>query len=270
MGTTGPENAGESFERYAAPLALYARQWLDTASAQDVVQDALIKLINQKSEPENVKSWLYQVTRNATISQLRKQKIRKKHAEAVKRLEEAVARYPDTRQALEARYLMAEAYRAAAKEPEELLKSDTIQTARVAHMRQMQQLLAGALNQYIEIRKILNRRQEMSKLTTLESAILRNCYFAQGATLYNLRRYEEAIEAYSTATNRYQHTPEVLAAFLQISDCYRRLGKRLAARGNIERAKLVLSRFPEDVDFATTTNFTREQWKDLLDLYGRL
>ena len=193
-----------------------------------------------------------------------------KYEEAVTRLEEAVARYPDTRQSLEARYLMAEAYREAAKEPEKLLESDTIQTARVAHMRQMQQLLAGALNQYDAIRKILNRRQETSKLTRLESAILRNCYFAQGAALYNLRRYEEAIEAYSTATNRYQNDPEVLAAFLQISDCYRRLGKRIAARGNIERAKLVLSRFPPDVDFAKTTNFTREQWEDLLEQYSKL
>jgi tetratricopeptide (TPR) repeat protein len=134
----------------------------------------------------------------------------------------------------------------------------------------MQQFLDMALKQYDEIRRTLNQRQETSKLTALESAILRNCYFAQGAALYNLRRYEEAIEAYSTATNRYQHDPEVLTAFLQISDCYRRLGKRIAARGNIERAKLVLSRFPPDVDFARTTNFTREEWKDLLELYSRL
>ncbi|MCG8585079.1 MAG: tetratricopeptide repeat protein [Pirellulales bacterium] len=192
------------------------------------------------------------------------------YEKAVEKLEEAVARYPDTRQALEARYLIAEAYRAAAKKPERFLDSDTIQTARVAHMRQMQQLLDKALAQYGEIRRILNRRQETSKLTALESVILRNCYFAQGAALYNLRRYEEAIEAYSTATNRYQNDPDVLAAFLQISDCYRRLGKRAAARGNIERAKLVLSRFPQDVDFAKATNFTRQEWTDLLELYSRL
>jgi tetratricopeptide (TPR) repeat protein len=193
-----------------------------------------------------------------------------KYTQAVERLEEAVARYPDTRQSLEARYLVAEAYREAAKKPEQMLESATIQTARVAHMREMQELLDRSLKQYGDIRRILNRRQESSKLTALESVILRNCYFAQGAALYNLRRYDEAIEAYSTATNRYQHDPEVLAAFLQISDCYRHLGKRVAARGNIQRAQLVLSRFPPDIDFLETTNFTRDQWKDLLDLYSRL
>ena len=56
------------------------------------------------------------------------------------------------------------------------------------------------------------RRREQSQLNPLEQAILRNCYFARGAAFYELGRLEEAIEAYSAATNRYHNEPEVLDA----------------------------------------------------------
>jgi TolA-binding protein len=190
--------------------------------------------------------------------------------EAISRMEEFVERYPDSPQLIDARYLVAEAYRRSARAPREKLESDTIETSRIAHNRQMQQFLSSAIAQYEQVQDILTRRQEQTELEPSEQAIMRNCYFARGAALYDMGRYDEAIRAYSAATNRYQHQPEVLEALMQIAACYRRLGKPEEARGTLEQAKVMLARINRDAPFAETTNYSREQWLDVLNWYASL
>jgi tetratricopeptide (TPR) repeat protein len=188
-----------------------------------------------------------------------------RYEEAIRVLSEAVARYPESRPSIEARYLIAEEFRIAAKVPLEKARTDSIETARVAHLKQVQQFLTAAIAHYEETQKILNRRQEVDELTELERAILRNSYFAAGMSLVELNRFEDAIRVYSTTTNRYQHTPEVLEAFVQISGCYRRLNRPLEARGTVRQAKVVLNRLPENAPYTQATNMTRSQWVELLD-----
>ena len=188
-----------------------------------------------------------------------------RHQEAIDVLSEAVARYPQSRPSIEARYLIAEEFRRAAKVPQQKAQSDTIETARVAHLREVQKYLTAAIEHYEDAQRILNRQRELESLTPLEQAILRNSYFAVGMALFDLGRYEDAIRAYSTATNRYQHAPEVLEAFVQIAGCYRRLSRPMEARGAVRQAKVVLSRLPEQAPYEQATNFTRKQWTELLD-----
>lgn len=188
-----------------------------------------------------------------------------RHEEAIKVLSEAVARYPETQPSIEARYLTAEELRRAAKVPLEKAEADTIETARVAHLKQVQQYLTAAIEHYEDSQRMLNRQQEREELTPLEQSILRNSYFAMGMALVDLGRYEDAIRAYSTATNRYQHTPEVLEAFVQIAGCYRRLNRPMEARGTVRQAKVVLNRLPESAPYEQATNFSRRQWVELLD-----
>lgn len=188
-----------------------------------------------------------------------------RHDEAIKVLSEAVARYPDTRPSIEARYLTAEELRRAARIPQEKAKADTIETARVAHLKQAQQYLTAAIVHYEDTQRMLNHQQEREELTPLEQSILRNSYFAMGMAMVDLGRYEDAIRAYSTATNRYQHTPEVLEAFVQIAGCYRRMNRPLEARGTVRQAKVVLNRLPDTAPYEQATNFSRKQWIELLD-----
>jgi tetratricopeptide (TPR) repeat protein len=96
------------------------------------------------------------------------------------------------------------------------------------------------------------------------AALLRNCYFGRADALYDLGRYEEAIKAYSDATNRYQHEPESLPAYMQIASCYRALKRPGEARGTMEQARVVLERIRPDADFARTTPLDRQAWSDLL------
>ncbi len=53
-------------------LVLFARQWAG-AAAEDVVQDAFVKLLNEENCPESPKAWLYRVARNGAIDRQRKE-----------------------------------------------------------------------------------------------------------------------------------------------------------------------------------------------------
>jgi tetratricopeptide (TPR) repeat protein len=107
-----------------------------------------------------------------------------RYDEAIASLDEAVARYPEAPEAVEARYLLAESYRRAAQKPKEKLQSATIESARIAHARQMQQLLASAVAHYEQVQDTLIRREEQTELTSLEQTILRNCCAGVGSPGY--------------------------------------------------------------------------------------
>jgi tetratricopeptide (TPR) repeat protein len=189
-----------------------------------------------------------------------------KYQEAIGYLNEAIARYPQVPQAIEAQYLVAESYREAARVPQERLKSAEIESVRVAQTKQARELLEGALINYKLVLEKLNRREEESPLSEHEAAMLRNCYFAIGSVLFDMGRFQESIKAYSNASTRYQNEPLVLEAFMQIANCHRRLGKSLEARGALEQAKVVWKRLPTNVDYMKTTNYSRDEWQKLLDL----
>ena len=76
----GPELLGRLVDQYAAALVLYARQWC--SAPEDVVQEAFLKLVAQRTPPDNPVSWLYRVVRNAAISAARTARRRHRHEAA--------------------------------------------------------------------------------------------------------------------------------------------------------------------------------------------
>jgi RNA polymerase sigma factor (sigma-70 family) len=71
MGTPNPEQVGQWFETEAGAMVLYARQWLDAGQAEDVVQEAFLRLMQQTQAPDHVKAWLYRAVRNLALNRLR-------------------------------------------------------------------------------------------------------------------------------------------------------------------------------------------------------
>jgi RNA polymerase sigma factor (sigma-70 family) len=70
------------FDAHCAPLVLYARQWLDGAAAEDVVQEVYVRLMLQRMKPANVKAWLYKSVRNGAISHARSRSRRENREQA--------------------------------------------------------------------------------------------------------------------------------------------------------------------------------------------
>lgn len=189
--------------------------------------------------------------------------------EAIRRLEEAATRYPDLPQTLHVRYLVADSLDRTAQAITTGLKKETTAVARAEQTAQARRLLEKALGEYQVITEALGRRNER-ELTSLEKAMLRNSRFAIGETCFNLGRYEESLQAYTAAANRYSDSPEVLDAYLQIANVYRRLDRPAEARTSLEQAKVALRRFPGSVRFEETTNYNRKQWGEVLDWVSSL
>jgi len=72
MAAISQKQLAEWYEAYGTELMLYARQWNPDQQAEDIVQDAFIKLLKQGRCPENVRAWLFRVVRNASISIVRR------------------------------------------------------------------------------------------------------------------------------------------------------------------------------------------------------
>jgi RNA polymerase sigma factor (sigma-70 family) len=75
--TMDPEHLGYLIDRHSAALTLFARQWC--AAAEDIVQEALIKLVRQSPPPNQPIAWLYRTVRNGAISQCRAERRRQTH-----------------------------------------------------------------------------------------------------------------------------------------------------------------------------------------------
>ena len=80
MNHSDAERLTRTVTECAAALVLYARQWLDGASADDAVQDALVALLAQRQPPRNPTSWMYRAVRNAAIDAARSTE-RRRHRE---------------------------------------------------------------------------------------------------------------------------------------------------------------------------------------------
>jgi len=184
--------------------------------------------------------------------------------EAIARLEEAVARYPDAPQAIEARYLIADAYRRKGEAAQDRLSKDLVEAGRAARAKKVRECFEAALAKYKETQDSLNRRQETAELSAAEKAMLRNCYFCVGDMLFALKQYDAAVRAYSLAASRYHNCPEVLGAYLQIARAHARAQRPAEARGALDQAKAALARLKPDAPFSETTNYTRQEWADLL------
>jgi RNA polymerase sigma factor (sigma-70 family) len=108
MGTIGPERLGRLFDTHAPALRLFARQWCDSADAEDVVQEAFLSLARQPALPDEVNAWLHRVVRNAAISAGRSRRRRNQREALVSSGEACFASVDDQIDARSATQLLAE------------------------------------------------------------------------------------------------------------------------------------------------------------------
>ena len=184
-------------------------------------------------------------------------------ADAIVRLEEALRRYPDAPQAIAARYLLADSSRRLAISIRAGLAKEISSAVRSESRAEVSRHIHRALDVFAGLQSDLSRRNA-EDLTEQEMAELRNARFALGDVYLELERYPEALRAFQSAANHYATSPEVLDAYLQIANVYRRMDRPAEARTSLEQARLALRRIPPEARFEQTTNFNRKQWSDLL------
>jgi tetratricopeptide (TPR) repeat protein len=189
---------------------------------------------------------------------------RAKFEEAIGVLEEAVERYPQDSHCRSAQYVIGECYRRWAEEP---LAEARRTHATSEHDKSLQlgtQRLNAALRQFESVQRSITLKTHDIHSDPLAGTMLRNCYMFEGAVLFDLGRYKEAIEAYSNVSSLYPDEPFVLETFVQISNCWRRLNRRDNAHGAVHQAQIALERLPAEAKFDNTTALNREEWRMLL------
>jgi tetratricopeptide (TPR) repeat protein len=187
-----------------------------------------------------------------------------RYDEAVIRLEEAVKRYADLSDTVQARYLLADSCRRIAMTRQDELAKDRSGSSREFQAKRIGEDFEKALAQYRTILEQLGGNRDAADLSDLEKHILRNSYFSVADVLYAEGKYEEAVKAYYIAINRYQNRPEILDAYVQIANAYRRLARPHDAVNALHQAELLLSRMKPEVPFDQTSIYSRGQWSQRL------
>jgi tetratricopeptide (TPR) repeat protein len=187
-----------------------------------------------------------------------------RYEEAIDKLEEAVQRYKDHESALMARYTIARAYHAAAEVYNKRLQDPKSENERQAARTLLNEHLNKAHEYYQDVQRKITLRGH-SDGNPLDMALLRNCYLMQGSVLFELKRYDEALQAYGNVITSYRDDPIALESFVQVANCWRRLNQPVKARVTLDQAKIVLQALPPTTDFLASTNFNRQQWELLLN-----
>ncbi len=130
---------------------------------------------------------------------------------------------------------------------------------------QQRNLLEQALDGFRSLHQAISGREE-SLSSEKNLPILRNSYFGEADTLFELGRWEDAIQAYRNAASRFLNRPESLEALAQMAVCHRKVGREFEAKKTLAQAEQVLRRIPPEYDsqFVATTRASRQEWQDLL------
>ena len=96
----------------------------------------------------------------------------------------------------------------------------------------------------------------------------RLAWFYRADCLYDLGRYDEAIDLYDAAAFRYQDDPSSLSAYVQIVNSHVAMGRTEQARVANERAKWLLRRIPPESFQDGRLALGREQWEQWLEWSG--
>lgn len=190
--------------------------------------------------------------------------------DSIQRLEEFVARYPNRAEAPEARFLLAKALQARAVLPGHKLKKAETDNARKELRAEIQRQLNEAQDQLEIVIETLQSKETAGLLDLLGQRMLRDSYFERAHNLYAMNKFEKAIEAYTSAANRYVEDPNVVLAYIQMANCYDRLGKPIDARGVAIQAMLIHKNLSEKSFTQDKTLMNRDEWRTWLEWAGAL
>lgn len=190
--------------------------------------------------------------------------------EAIRRLDEYLNRYPQTQEAIAARFLLAQSLQHAAEIPRRKLKEAETENAQMELRNAMGKRLSRAVMEYRTLQQELIRMDETGRLNTLRTEMLRDCYFDISRTYYTRGEWDKAILTYTSAVNRYPQDPRVVLAYIHMTYCNDALGKPAEARSMLQQARVILNTMPEGSFDSRHTNSSKADWQRWLQWAQRL
>jgi len=186
-----------------------------------------------------------------------------RHTDAIARLADFLEYYPQDSRRPQVQFLLADSYLKAGLALRSRAGSDMEFNAREALLNEFRKRLQEAARLYEQVIEAYGARAEDS-LSAREQLYLRLGYLYRAECAFELGEYDQAVPLYEQAAYRYQNEPVSLSAYLQIINCYFRLGERQRARTAVGRARWLLRRMPPS-DFAQRPRgIDRQRWQDVL------
>jgi TolA-binding protein len=180
----------------------------------------------------------------------------------VGRLEEALERYPNDRSEPQARFLIAQSYRKIAEQTQEKIAETDNKELKILLVRSRQENLQRAQELY---RLAIPVFEKMSNRTGLEETYLQLAYMYTADSLYDLNQYDQAIKAYEKVIERYEKNPIALNSYMQIANCYQRLGQLEKIKAVLERMKWLLKQIPNQSLAKSEKPFSRKDWEKWIE-----
>jgi tetratricopeptide (TPR) repeat protein len=171
-------------------------------------------------------------------------------ADAILRLEEAVARYPNDAGLSRAMFMLAESYRKSAGEIAEAIRKnpgidhrDALQQARSERLTRAA-MLFGRVIAALDV----NGEDPLAdtKLSASDEEYLHASYMDRAESYYELGEYSTAIKLYDQTATRFAQNRLAIEAYVQIVNSYLAMGEPRQANAAAERAQWILKRIPDE------------------------
>ena len=185
--------------------------------------------------------------------------------EAIRHLDEYLGRYPNTDERIPARYLLAKSLQSSAGEIREKVSDSMPVNARKELFLELSQTLNRAGDEYRALQQSLQALQVTGMLDEYGQEMYRTTFMAIPQTQFEQERYADALAGFRTVTSRFADHVSALPAYVQMSRCYSRLEKPEEARRQLEQARVVLGRLPDEAFDSPSTGQTREQWGEWIE-----
>lgn len=190
--------------------------------------------------------------------------------EAIQHLDEYLRRYPSSENRIEARYLLARSFQRAAIEPRHKLKEAMPANARKELYREITQHLEGAVREYRTLQQELQEYRSQGQLDAFGQELYRTSFFEIPHSQFSQALYSDALTGYRTATSRFPEHINVLTAYVQMARCYEHLDQPDEARRQLEQARVILKRFPDEAFDSPSSGLSREEWSAWIDWARRV
>lgn len=187
-----------------------------------------------------------------------------KYEQAIPVLDEALQNYADDARVVRAAFLAANAYRQSAL----ALKEDLLDPELVGQSKRLQvemtQRFEEAARRFRALTTRLEQRGE-SSLSELEQLYLQDSRLYEGACLFELQRYQDALALYERAAWIYKDSPAALGAYVQVINCYVFLGREEDAVSSLRRAQYLVEIIADEQYDKAGRFENREGWKRYFD-----
>jgi tetratricopeptide (TPR) repeat protein len=199
----------------------------------------------------------------------------RQYQRAIVRLEEALARFPDDPRIGRVRFQLAESYRLSASG---LVEGNAASrpSSSGPYSRDVQSRLRRACQLYDEVIATLEAKDE-DDLSELEKTYLKLSCFYRADCIFDEQTngegrgvlgYAEAIRLYDLAASKYRTDPIALSAYVQMIQCYLRMGDSVQARTTLERMRWILRGIPDTPEVWRVPGGDKATWSQYLAWLG--